>query len=94
MRPVLPGDVAAAACALLAMGALDRPDAIVRMIRRANAADRYRYVTGRAHPKWGNGSLAAVARTMARECEPYQDDPEYCDCMLTVYAALKTQRAG
>lgn len=69
-----------------------RPDAMVKMIARANAADRYRYVTGRGHPIWGNGSLAAVAKTLPRTREPYQDDPDYCDCMLTVYAALKTQR--
>ncbi|KPN61976.1 hypothetical protein SAMN04488527_11856 [Aliiroseovarius crassostreae] len=92
MRPVLPGDVAAAACALLALPAQDRPDAMLRMVARANMADRYRYVTGRAHPKWGNGSLAAVARKMPREQEPYQDDPDYCDCMLTIFAALRTQR--
>ncbi|MBT2131125.1 hypothetical protein [Aliiroseovarius lamellibrachiae] len=93
MRPVLPGDVAAAACALLMIQAERRPDAIVRMIARANAADRYRFVTGAAHPKWGNGSLAAVAKGMARLREPYQDDPDYCDCMMTIYAALKMLRA-
>lgn len=92
MRPVLPGDVAAAACALLALQPPDRPDAMVKMMAHANMADRYRFVTGRAHPRWGNGSLAAVARNLPREQEPYQDDPEYCDCMLTVYAALKTHR--
>ncbi len=92
MRPVLPGDVAAAACALLTVQPRDRPDVIVRMIARANAADRYRFVTGAAHPQWGNGSLAAVAKGMARLREPFQDDPEYCDCMLTIYAALKALR--
>ncbi|MDA5094413.1 hypothetical protein O2N63_09985 [Aliiroseovarius sp. KMU-50] len=93
MRPVLLGDVAAAACVLLMVKPPERPDAIVRMIAHAHRADRYRYVTGRAHPKWGNGSLAAVARNLPRAQEPYQDDPDYCDCMLTVYAALKTNRS-
>ncbi len=93
MRPVLPGDVAAAACALLALPSHDRPDAMVKMVARAHMADRYRYVTGCAHPIWGNGSLAAVARSLPREQEPYQDDPDYCDCMLTVFAALKTQKS-
>lgn len=92
MRPVLPGDVAAAACALYVVHASERPDVIEKMIARANAADRYRFVTGRAHPKWGNGSLAAVAKSMPWAREPYQDEPDYCDCMMTVYAALKMQR--
>lgn len=92
MRPVLPGDVAAVACALLTIEPRERPDAMVRMIARANKADRHRFVTGKAHPKWGNGSLAAAVKGMDRYQEPFHDDPDYCDCMMTVYAALKTQK--
>ncbi|MHA6268023.1 hypothetical protein [uncultured Aliiroseovarius sp.] len=91
MRPLLPGDIAAAACALLAMPVAKRPGAMLEMLHRAEAADRYRKTLGYAHPNWGNGSLAAVAMSLARRAEPMQSDPDYVDCMLTVFAALKAR---
>jgi len=91
MRPVLPGDVAAAGCVLLAMPAKKRPGAMLEMLHRAEAADRYRHAKGQIHPHWGNGSLASVALSLPRHAEPFLDDLEYIDCMLTVYAALKAR---
>ena len=91
MRPVLPGDVAAAGCALLALPAGKRPGAMLEMLHRAEAADRYRLVIGRAHPTWGNGSLGSVALCLPRAAEPFLNDPDYVDCMLTVFAALKAR---
>ncbi|MCI2393427.1 hypothetical protein [Aliiroseovarius sediminis] len=97
MRPVLPADVAAAGCALLALPARKRPGAMLEMLHRAEAADRYRLALGRAHPHWGNGSLASVAMALPRAAEPFLNDPDYVDCMMTVFAALKARndrRAG
>lgn len=93
MRPVLPGDVAAAGCALLHMPARKRPGAMLEMLHRAEAADRYRRALGRAHPSWGDGSLASVALSLPRVPEPFLDDPDYVDCMMTVFAALKARHA-
>ena len=91
MRPVLPGDAMAAACALLALGPRRRPGAMLAMLHRADAADRYRRALGRVHPRWGNGSLGAVAMSLPRQAEPFHDDPDFLDCLLTVYAALKAR---
>lgn len=93
MRPVLPGDVAAAGCALLHMPARKRSGAMLEMLHRAEAADRYRRALGRAHPSWGDGSLASVALSLPRVPEPFLDDPDYVDCMMTVFAALKARHA-
>ncbi|WP_371169682.1 hypothetical protein [Aliiroseovarius sp. 2305UL8-7] len=91
MRPVLPGDVAAAGCALLVLPAPKRPGAMLEMLHRAEAADRYRRALGRAHPAWGNGSLGSVAMSLPRTAEPFPNDPDYVDCMMTVFAALKAR---
>lgn len=93
MRPVLPGDVAAAGCALLRLPARQRPGAMLEMLHRAEAADRYRRALGRAHPSWGDGSLASVALSLPCLPEPFLDDPDYVDCMMTVFAALKARHA-
>ncbi|SEW20561.1 hypothetical protein SAMN05444851_2116 [Aliiroseovarius sediminilitoris] len=91
MRPVLPGDIAAAGCALLVLPARKRPGAMLEMLHRAEAADRYRRALGHAHPSWGNGSLGSVAMCLPRAAEPFLNDPDYVDCMLTVFAALKAR---
>ncbi len=91
MRPVLPGDIAAAGCALLALPARKRPGVMLEMLHRAEAADRYRRALGRAHPDWGNGSLGSVAMSLPRVAEPFLNDPDYVDCMLAVFAALKAR---
>ncbi|WP_275393553.1 hypothetical protein [Aliiroseovarius sp. Z3] len=81
----------AAGCALLVLPAHKRPGAMLEMLHRAEAADRYRLALGRAHPDWGNGSLASVAMSLPRAAEPFLNDPDYVDCMLTVFAALKAR---
>ncbi|MCI2398641.1 hypothetical protein [Aliiroseovarius subalbicans] len=88
MRPVLPGDVAAAGCALLHAKTAARAGLMRRMLAEAEAADSYRRKTGCAHPVWGNGSLMAVAMARPRAREPFLDDPEYCACMALVFDAL------
>lgn len=91
MRPILPGDIAAAGCALLALPAHKRAGAILEMLNRADAANRYRKALGHAHPEWGNGSLASVVMPLHRRDEPVLNDPDYVDCMLTIFAALKAR---
>lgn len=88
MRPALHGDVSAAARALLAVPRGARVQLCRGLIRRAERADRYRLATGRCHPRWGNGSLMAAARTQALADEPGFDDIDYCRCFRMVLAAL------
>lgn len=93
MRRVLPGDVSAAACVLLALAPEARPRVLARLLAEAETADAYRLETGRLHPLWGNGSLRAAALTRPRAAEPYWDDPEYAACMALVFEALVARAA-
>ncbi|MCP3969402.1 MAG: hypothetical protein GY717_03620 [Rhodobacteraceae bacterium] len=88
MRPVLHGDVVAAARVLYRMPIRLRPDAMKRMLCQASMADRYRLVTGRLHPEWGDGSLMVAALAKAPPPEPRLDDRDYCGCMAMVFEAL------
>lgn len=97
MRPVLQGDVIAAAQAVLRLPGGKRAGALRRMMDRAAAADSYRKRFGRAHPLWGNGSLMAVARRRALPPAPPLSDREFCRCLALVYETLidwRAERAG
>jgi len=93
MRRVLYGDVRAAARALLAVPREARAALLTRLFAEAEAADAHRLATGRAHPRYGTGSLmsAALAHDVARE--PYLDDATYAACLAEVFEAL-VARAG
>ncbi|NOD34206.1 MULTISPECIES: hypothetical protein [unclassified Ruegeria] len=84
MRPVLHGDVSAAARALLTVPQAERTRLCVRMIHEAELADEHLKNTGRLHPIHGNGSLMAVARNRALADEPGFDNLQYCQCFETV----------
>ena len=88
MRPVLHGDVSAAARVLYLMPAPLRALACKRMIDEAEAADRFSARTGRVHPLFGNGSLMGAARKRKLAPEPGFDDREYCQCFEQVLRAL------
>lgn len=92
MRPVSYGDVRAAALVLLGLPDVAREGAIRRMLTHASAADAYRKRYGRAHPLWGVGSLMTAAG-ISRRAEPFLDDPEYCECLSTVFRAIIDWRA-
>lgn len=93
MRPVLHGDVVAAARALLTLPEAARPATIRRMLVLADAADAYRKRFGRAHSAWGNGSLMAAAMPAVRGPEPFLDAPDYCRCLSLVFDTLVTWRS-
>ncbi|GGG64206.1 hypothetical protein GCM10011415_08420 [Salipiger pallidus] len=93
MRPVLPGDVSAAACALLLERSGQRWQVARKMVCEADAADRYRRRIGRTHPQWGNGTLRSAALARGTGPERRLDDPEYIDCLILVLEALR-RRAG
>jgi hypothetical protein len=88
MRPVLHGDVVAAARVLYALPSKCRDGAMAHLLRNADLADRHRQRTGRAHPLWGDGSLMTAALAAAPPPEPRLDDAEYCGCMALVFDAL------
>jgi len=61
MRPVLHTDLITAASALLTVPRGQRWRAARDLVMQADAADRYRQRTGKAHADWGNGTLMAAA---------------------------------
>ncbi|MEX5729273.1 hypothetical protein Ga0609869_002626 [Rhodovulum iodosum] len=92
MRPVLHGDAVAAALALMPLPEAARAGAITAMLARAGAADAYRKRFGRSHPRWGDGSLMALARGRPLPPEPALDDAGYCRCLSLVFAAIAEWR--
>lgn len=88
MRPVMHGDLTALARHLLTLAAPQRPTACAQLIAQADAADRYRKRFGRAHPRWGNGTLMARARVLPLPPEPCLQDVEYARCLILVLTAL------
>ncbi|MBL3572651.1 hypothetical protein JMK10_10530 [Rhodovulum sulfidophilum] len=92
MRPVLHGDAVAAARALYRLPATERGRMIGSMLLRVEAADCYRKRFGRGHPRWGDGSLMALAQNFDLPPEPSLDDTDYCRCLAQVLGALATWR--
>lgn len=92
MRRVTHGDVVTAARALLATEPAQRPQALVEMIRAAQAADRYTRRFRRPHPFWVDGTLAAAAWCPGLPVEPTLGNPAYLDCLIAVLCALRQPR--
>ncbi|MDO6586059.1 hypothetical protein Q4543_11045 [Salipiger sp. 1_MG-2023] len=92
MRPVLHGDLVAAARALLCVPREQRWRVARDLVAQADVADRYRRRLGRVHPGWGNGTLMAAA--LGRPCAPERrlDDPDYTDCLILALEAVRYWR--
>jgi class 3 adenylate cyclase len=88
MRPVLLGDVVAAARALRAVDEEDRPALLSRLLSQAGEAERHGRETGRNHPVYGDGSLMTVALGHCRVAEPSLEDGDYCACLALVLTRL------
>lgn len=93
MREVTHGDAVAVA-ALLARLPPGRWDGTIgRLVERAHAADLYRKRLGRAHPRWGNGTLMSVVLCDSDIWpEPRLSDPVYCEALVAVLSALVRRR--
>lgn len=94
MRPVLHGDVTAAARALLLVPEAAREALCRRMIEEADFADRYARRIGRPHRDWGNGTLMAAARARPLAEEPPLGEERYCRCLETVFRLLLEWRVA
>lgn len=92
MRPIQHGDLSTAARALLTVPAPDRAGVMDLMLQQAEAADRYRKKLGKTHPRWGNGTLMAVALAQPIPNEPRLDDLNYLQCQRDVLTALIAHR--
>ena len=88
MRPVLHGDVVAAARVLLWRPHHERRAVMRQLLEQASIADLHYKRLKRGHPIWGNGSLMAVSMARDMASEPFLDDPEYCLCFVVVFEEL------
>lgn len=88
MRQITHGDLTAAARAIWPLPPEARDAAIASLLAKARAADAYRKRFGRAHPRWGNGSLAGAASIGPLPPEPFLSTRTYRDCLMRVLAAL------
>ena len=93
MRPVLMSDVTAMARALMFVEPAAREALGDRIIRKAQAADRFTRRLRRVHPKWGNGTLRAAAQSEPLARETSFDDPAYCGAVRDVFRALAHARS-
>ncbi len=87
-RPVLPGDISAAARALLAVAPCARAGLCSEIFTGAQIACAYVEQTGRLHSKWGDGTLNAAARRFELADEPSYDNPDYLASTQLVLEAL------
>jgi hypothetical protein len=92
MRPLLPGDLDAAARALWPLPPDRWAAEADRLVRAADLADRHRKRLGRSHPAWGDGSLMAAALLMGQRSQPPWCDDSYCAALAAIIAALQRRR--
>lgn len=89
MRTILIGDVLAAARVATVVSQTERENTIWRLFAAADAADRYRLATGRAHPKWGNGTLFAAAKLASPAADSGRAPPFQVEGLHAVCKALE-----
>ncbi|MEQ3625332.1 MAG: hypothetical protein ABNH26_10405 [Celeribacter sp.] len=87
MRSVLIGDLLAAAQVLAAVPERARAGRLDCLLRGAALAERHRQRTGRAHPRYGDGSLMAAAMKAPRVPGTVRD-AEFRRCLGMVLAGL------
>ncbi|EKE43641.1 hypothetical protein OCGS_2373 [Oceaniovalibus guishaninsula JLT2003] len=75
------GDLIALARACLAQPAHRRAWVARRILAEAARAGTWRRATGRVHPLWGDGSVAAAALRRRCAAEPPLEDAEWRACL-------------
>ena len=92
MRPLHGADLFDAMRAVLAVPAEARATRAAQVTRAARLADRYRKRLGRAHPRFGNGSLSDAARAFGLAKGPPRLGGKELAALLLVIEALVSQR--
>lgn len=88
MRPVLIGDLVAAARVAVLVPRDARAACVSRLIGEAEAADRFRRCSGQNHPAWGNGSLMSAASGHARAREVVVRQGDFLHALRSVLDGL------
>lgn len=94
MRPILAGDVFAAARAVQDLPEPEQARWVHQLLEQADWADKYRKRTAKHHPRWGNGSVMGVIGCRdAPKGSPRFADPEFCTAARIVLQELADWRA-
>lgn len=94
MRAITHADLLACARMLWRAAPASRGEVLHTALERAHAADLYRKRTGRAHPFWGNGSLAGFFALHGQlPPEPCLSAPGFLEAMAEAMDALLEWRA-
>ena len=88
MRPVTLADIEAATQAVMAAGEEARQTFAATLLSQARRADRYRRKSGRAHPRFGDGTLLSAALCHPRAARPACFDAGWLDALAHVLRAL------
>ncbi|WP_108484062.1 hypothetical protein [Oceaniglobus ichthyenteri] len=78
------GDASALARVLRGCAPARRAWVLHRMVQEAARAAAHLRATGRAHPRWGDGSFLSVALRRRPMAEPPLSDTEFCFCLSSV----------
>jgi len=92
MRRILYTDLSALARALMAAEVERREGLASHIITCAAYADKFTRRLRRPHPRWGDGTLGAAARSFGLAPVRGFDDLEYCTCFGLALAALGRRR--
>ena len=93
MRPVLPVDLICAARVVVAVSPKIRASEAQALVVKAEAADWHCRNFGRAHPRFGDGTLASAARMQGMAAERTTCDPEFAAALISVLQAISRHRA-
>lgn len=93
MRPILYGDIVAAASVIRCVDPDARRTFLDQMMDRAHCADKFRKRLGLLCPGFGDGTLAATCAGRPRQTGGYFSDPDYADCMRNVFEAILTWKS-
>jgi hypothetical protein len=90
-RVLIYTDLCTLARALLAVTPRRRPALARHILECADYAETYRRKLKRAHPRWGNGSVDAAARSFPLAPATGFGDLEFCACFGTALSACLAQ---
>lgn len=83
-------DALAAARVLREVAEPHRHWLLLRMLAETVRAERWRQATGKAHPKWGDGTLQVTALRRLPRAEPSLQDRDFCLCLAQVLFTLSS----
>lgn len=94
MRAVLHQDLTALARAMVLVPSGTRTRFARRIILMADAADRHRRSTGRAHPAFGDGTLSGALLRQPKGADTRLDDIRYSECLMDALSEIVRFRAA